>query len=228
VAGVLVVALASRRAIRPTYPLLAGAAIAVLIPPIHLFLASSVATLAIAIPAAWGTRHLARRNAGLAIAAGGAISLGGIWLAVPDTEAAMVAAGVLIPGALVVMARRTDVRPIIGWPLLFLVIALVISVSSGEEPTIAIGAAGCFALLAVAPAVTWWKPPTRVVLDSAGHPRLALAALSTHAVIVLVCARIASQAPNVASAAAIVVASWVVGAALVLWVPRLVTRPETI
>jgi hypothetical protein len=160
---------------------------------------AAVAGSAAAAIAAVGLTRLAAELPRWAVAVIVFVTAGGVWLAVPDTEAAVACAAALAPAVLLVVAvRDTDIaapgpgRPVVGWFALgWFAVAMApawaaVWGSAGRSASLP-GALACFGV-ALAGAL---------VLPTV-HGR-ALAWIGAQAVTVVLSARWAARAPTVAT-----------------------------
>jgi hypothetical protein len=224
IGGAVALALASRPATRRTYPLLATLALTLASPPLRMPATIVAATIVASAAAGWGTQRLASLDSAIVLAGYGLVTLGGLWLAVPDTEAVLVAVGVVAPAAALAVARRPAVADLLGWPLLALTIMVVAASSSAEDLSVAIGAFGCLGLVAVAPLVGLAERRALLTLEG-GRARPA-AALVVHGAIAVICARVATEVDGAPAAFAVVAGCWLAGAAVVWAMARTINQPQ--
>ena len=144
-------------------------------------------------------RRTARRGLGPLLFA---VSVGGVYATVPDTEQVLVLLGVAGPVALLGWPlRRAGLGPA-GSPAAVAVLAWSAAVGGVGRPSSIVGAVGCLGLFVVG-AVT-----RRAVRTSAP------AVVAAHALLVLVSARVAGLRSTVRAAVAVVLLELVVGVAV--------------
>jgi hypothetical protein len=137
-----------------------------------------------------------------------ALSIGGVYATVPDTEQALVLLGVAAPVALLGWPLRQAVLGPAGSPAAVAVLAWTAAVGGVGRPSSIVGAVGCLGLFVVAPL------SRRSVRTSAP------VVVATHALLVLVSARVAGLRPTVSAAVAVVLLELVVGVAVWGAAPR--------
>ena len=193
-------------------------------------LGAGIAALAVAIVAGAGWFWLARSVAPAWIAALVLVTEAGVWMAVPDTEAAvaLLAAGIpfAVPAAI---APRRPAGPahfgaanVLPWIGLALVVAWAAVWGASARPSVEPGALACFALALVAP----WTIP------KAYAGRHAVSLVVVHAVAVVAAARWATRSATTAGGAlrglailAVLAGAVAVSVRLVARVPRQPSGP---
>jgi hypothetical protein len=214
VAGTLVViAAATLPRVRPYVPALMAAAVVVLGAPevgVHLD-GAFVAWLVVAAIVAGGALHQCARHASPAVALALLVmTIGGLWVGLPDTEVVLLLAGTVVPVTGAALATvRADPVGTAPWSaaLLGATVIWVIGVSSGGRSEAALGAVACLGVLVVVPLLALAAARLWQVLD-AGAPVATLAlVLGAHAGAVLVCSRVAGRADDLAAAALVAGAS---------------------
>ena len=144
-------------------------------------------------------RRTARRGLGPLLFA---VSVGGVYATVPDTEQVLVLLGVAAPVALLGWPlRRAGLGPA-GSPAAVAVLAWSAAVGGVGRPSSIVGAVGCLGLFVVGPVTR------RAVRTPAS------AVVAAHALLVLVSARVAGLRPTVRAAVTVVLLELVVGVAV--------------
>ena len=137
-----------------------------------------------------------------------AVTVGGVYATVPDTEQALVLLGVAAPVALLGWPLRRAVLGRAGSPAAVAVLMWSAAVGGVGRPSSIVGAVGCLGLFVVAPL------SRRSVRTSAP------VVVAAHALLVLLSARVAGLRPTVRAAVAVVLLELVVGVAVWGAAPR--------
>ena len=137
-----------------------------------------------------------------------AVSVGGVYATVPDTEQALVLLGVAAPVALLGWPLRRAVLGPAGSPTAVAVLAWSAAVGGVGRPSSIVGAVGCLGLFVVGPL------SRRSVRTSAP------VVVAAHALLVLVSVLFAGLRPTVRGAVAVVLLELVVGVAVWGAAPR--------
>jgi hypothetical protein len=130
-----------------------------------------------------------------------ALSVGGVYVSVPDTEQALVLLGVAAPVALLGWPLRTGLGHA-GSAAAVAVFAWTAAVGGVGRPSSIVGAVGCLGLFVVGPAI---RRPARLP-----SPLLA----GAHALLVLISARVAGLRPTVRAAVTVVLLELIVALAV--------------
>jgi hypothetical protein len=146
-----------------------------------------------------------------------AVTLAGIWSTVPDTEAALVALGAVLPlvllgwpWALASLGRAGSwaVAGSLGW--------VVASGGAGRSSAV-VGGAACLGLLAIEPLARRLDPRRRSPLGCVpGGPLGAVVVAAAHLGLVYVAARVAGTGPTLAGAVAVAGAELAAGVGLAM------------
>jgi hypothetical protein len=144
-------------------------------------------------------RRTARRGLGPLLFA---VSVGGVYATVPDTEQALVLLGVAAPVALLGWPLRRAGLGAAGSPAAVAVLAWSAAVGGVGRPSSIVGAVGCLGLFVVGPV------SRRAVRTSAST------VVAAHALLVLVSARVAGLRPTVRAAVVVVLFELVIGVAV--------------
>ena len=131
-----------------------------------------------------------------------AVSVGGVYATVPDTEQALVLLGVAGPVALLGWPLRRAGLGQAGSAAAVAVLAWSAAVGGVGRPSSIVGAVGCLGLFVVA---ALSRRPIRLPLP---------AIVGAHALLVLISARVAGLRPTVRAAVTVVVVELVVGVAV--------------
>ncbi len=141
-----------------------------------------------------------------------AVTALGVWATTPDTEHAVVLAGVALPMAL------------LGWPLstraslgavgaesLTAIVSWTAAIDGSARSSAVLGGMACLGMLVIEPAVRRARRGP-VSATAVRRPSWPVAIVALHVVLVLVCSRIAGLSDSAAVALAIIAAAYVVTA----------------
>ena len=131
-----------------------------------------------------------------------AVSVGGVYATVPDTEQALVLLGVAVPVALLGWPLRRAGLGRAGSAAAVSVLAWTAAVGGVGRPSSIVGAVGCLGLFVVGPVI---RRPVRLRFS---------ALVATHALLVLISARVAGLRPTVRAAVTVVLLELVAGLAV--------------
>lgn len=211
--------------VRPGVAVLLAGTIAVQVDPyladrLTPALISGTAILALALGlASWSMA----RNAGPPLIGVLALmALVGCWACLPDTEGILTTIGVVTPVVLVTFWRV----PVTGTmlPALAAAVAWVIALSAVGRPAAAVGAAGCFGVILLLPAVAIVDRRSWSLLDPAAAPTTTAGVVAVQAVIVAICARVAGVSDDLGFALAVTAATLISGGVVLLIGGRAVSR----